>query len=80
MERLLKNLYAVGVKALSFAPSFAGRAFLLRRKNRQHAHLQLGFDRGGGGGGGGRASRAGIHRSAISEPFSSSHAVTRLSV
>lgn len=78
MERLLKNLYAVGVKALSFAPSFAGRAFLLRRKNRQHAHLQLGFDRGGGGGG--RASRAGIHRSAISEPFSSSHAVTRLSV
>lgn len=76
MERLLKNLYAVGVKALSFAPSFAGRAFLLRRKNRQHAHLQLGFDRGGGG----RASRAGIHRSAISEPFSSSHAVTRLSV
>lgn len=32
MERLFENLYAVGAETLSFAPSFIGRAFLLRRK------------------------------------------------
>jgi hypothetical protein len=33
MERLFDHLYAVGAEALSFAPTFHGRAFLLRRRN-----------------------------------------------
>jgi len=32
MERLFDHLYAVGAETLSFAPTFRGRAFLLRRK------------------------------------------------
>jgi glyoxylase-like metal-dependent hydrolase (beta-lactamase superfamily II) len=31
MERLFDNLYSVGTETLSFAPTFQGRAFLLRR-------------------------------------------------
>jgi hypothetical protein len=32
MERLFDHLYAVGAETLSFAPTFQGRAFLLRRR------------------------------------------------
>ena len=33
MERLFDHLHAVGVETLSFAPTFHGRAFLLRRRD-----------------------------------------------
>ena len=33
MERLFDHLYAVGAETLSFAPTFQGRAFLLRRRD-----------------------------------------------
>jgi glyoxylase-like metal-dependent hydrolase (beta-lactamase superfamily II) len=33
MERLFDHLYAVGAETLSFAPTFHGRAFLLRRRD-----------------------------------------------
>jgi hypothetical protein len=32
MERLFDHLYSVGAEMLSFAPTFYGRAFLLRRR------------------------------------------------
>lgn len=33
MERLFDHLYAVGAETLSFAPTFQGRAYLLRRRD-----------------------------------------------